>query len=82
MRNLQCRGPAGRYCKTMMSRLGDPHAAGLSVFEVTTFATGKRRIVGIVHKTDARDVGLMLNHCPWCGANIEPVEKAERTVSR
>lgn len=70
----KCEGPAGPYCKTLSDRFADGRT-GLSVFAVTSIRTRVRRVVGVVHRLDAKDVGLMLNRCPWCGANIEPEEK-------
>lgn len=26
---------------------------------------------GVYYKTSAKDRGLMLNHCPWCGESLE-----------
>jgi len=33
--------------------------------------TGDTRKVGVAYKTSAKDPGLMLNVCPFCGAEID-----------
>lgn len=43
---------------------------GFSTLVVTNTKTGKERVVGIAFKKTANDRGIMLNHCPWCGAAV------------
>lgn len=33
--------------------------------------TGDTRKVGVAYKTSAKDGGLMLNNCPFCGEKID-----------
>jgi hypothetical protein len=79
MKTKKCQGPAGPYCVALDERLnanpGGYGVAGISSFVVTHVGTGARRTVGVVHRLTKKDAGLMLNHCPWCGGNIEPEEK-------
>jgi len=45
--------------------------------DTTTF---EEEFVGVVYKTNAKDKGLMLNVCPWCGGSVrfwKPVEGSE-----
>lgn len=43
---------------------------GLSVLMLTHRTTGKARLVGVAFKKNSADRGVMLNSCPWCGAEI------------
>lgn len=73
-----CAGPEGPFCPTLDRRVAalvNERRAGLVIIEVTSFKTGEHRVVGVAHKTKPSDVGLMLNHCPWCGADIAPRER-------
>lgn len=62
------------YCWAMSEKAEmDPNSRskGLSELRLMNMTTGKLRTAGIVYRTNARDKGLMLNHCPWCGAAIQ-----------
>ena len=52
-------------------------AKGLIRFEVISRKTGQYRVLGVLYKTGARDKGLMLNVCPWCGCNIQFFDESE-----
>lgn len=76
-----CR-PEG-FCTAMASAMNDvanARAKGLSTVVVMNINTGEERLIGVAYKAKASDRGIMLNHCPWCGAAIlwdKPRETAE-----
>ena len=78
----KCEGREGPYCSLLSERLHEPNArkAGLSVLRVTSTRTGKSRNIGVCFRTKASDRGMMLNLCPWCGADIKPREDGEFVV--
>jgi hypothetical protein len=45
-------------------------AKGLSMFKPYNSRTGEFRFAAIIYKTKARDKGLALNFCPFCGAKL------------
>jgi hypothetical protein len=85
-RRLLCAGPKGPWCTTMATRLAEQtsarHRAGIEVFVTTNDKTLARTIHGIVHRANRRDNGLMLNHCPWCGAWISPERRGPTGTSK
>jgi hypothetical protein len=46
------------------------HAKGLNCAEVMNMASGKISGFLVMYKTSSKDKGLVLNFCPWCGAEI------------
>lgn len=71
----KCAGRAGPYCVAMSKEL-DPLAnsqrAGLTVIVTVHWQTnpnGTHR--GVALKRTGKN-HMMLNYCPWCGANIAP----------
>lgn len=58
------------YCVYLLDRLGSPFIKGFSATQVINLKTSKTRSIGIKYKTSAKDRGLMLNFCPWCGGDI------------
>lgn len=62
------------WCRRLDERLApeaNAHAKGLTTVVVTTLSTGEDRCIGIAYKLDARDNGMMVNFCPWCGEDIQ-----------
>ncbi len=62
------------YCQPLEDRL-EPDAnarrKGFVVMVLMNMTTGDTRKVGVAYKTSAKDPGLMLNVCPFCGAEID-----------
>jgi hypothetical protein len=62
-------------CPTLAERLDEPNArrkgfSRLEVVDILGFLSGsdrKARAIGVVFHTSAKDQGLILNFCPWCG---------------
>jgi hypothetical protein len=52
-------------------QLADGRYKGLQHFLLFNIKTGKSRYAGIVYRKKANDKGIMLNFCPWCGAEIQ-----------
>ena len=50
------------------------HAMGLRELVLTSIKTGRQRVAGVYHKARTKDRGLMLNYCPFCGADIRYVD--------
>ena len=71
-------------CGTMEQRLTDGHKAGFFVLVLFNMKTEKDVVKGIAYKQNARDNGLMLNYCPWCGTKLmedgKPVYLEETTA--
>jgi hypothetical protein len=71
---LKCSRKA--WCSSMEDRLNDfdyssKAAKGLSVLVLMNLRTGRDLApTGVVFRKSAKDVGLLLNVCPWCRAPI------------
>ena len=73
----RCGGKNGDYCASLQSRLGDQHSKGLVLIEVmnlkkhTTWAFA-------AYKQTAKDRGVVLNFCPFCGKGLHlpPIKDA------
>lgn len=70
---LRCSKRKRTFCRRLDQMLA-PEAnvkqKGLSVMVVTKWQTSESRAVGVVYRTGAKDRGLMVNFCPWCGASL------------
>lgn len=51
---------------------------GLRLNVLTNFKTNKRRVAYITYHESAKDDGVVLNLCPWCGENLIPPTTAEQ----
>ena len=59
------------WCPGLDRVLGpDDGTAGFSPLIVMHKDTGARRLVGVRFRSKYRDNGVMLNFCPFCGAEI------------
>jgi hypothetical protein len=65
------------YCKTMLDRsesVGNAKSGLIRMSAMDMSGTvGNASIIpiGITHKINTKDRGLMLNNCPWCGNSID-----------
>lgn len=62
------------YCKALDDRIegmANHRGKGLVLMVMTNFTTGDTRKVGVAYKLSAKDGGLLLNHCPFCGERID-----------
>jgi hypothetical protein len=70
-----------RFCVFMEKALDDTLAnerrRGLTVVEVTKISTMKTRVLCVAYKKGARDPGIALNFCPFCGGDIAPKSKTK-----
>jgi hypothetical protein len=65
----------------MLAEEANAHKAGLVVFALTNMLTGDSRVAGVVCKRSARDNGVLLNFCPFCGHDLRPMlGGAEREI--
>jgi hypothetical protein len=76
-KDWKCR--KGKWCEVMEERLA-PEANHFKkgyfhLFVTTNLASPKleRSLVGIVHQKDAKDNGMVLNFCPWCGVDLKKI---------
>ncbi len=53
-------------CKHLAERIGDGGKGFKAEYTVNRSERGTRSL-GVSYKTSAKDVGLMLNWCPFCG---------------
>lgn len=84
-KNMACKGPEGPYCWLLEERLApeaNQRIGGLVIIVITSFKSNTTNVLGVAHKLNARDVGLLLNHCPWCGGNIKPLDKYYKKSKR
>jgi hypothetical protein len=62
------------WCSTLSERFSHDRRAGFHVLEVVDVeklgATMETRVVGVYYKESAKDKGMMLNFCPFCGTKI------------
>lgn len=63
-----------RFCRLMENALGNTlsneHVKGFVAIQVTNMKTFQSRVLGIAYRKSARDRGLMINFCPFCGKSI------------
>ena len=60
------------FCSSLVKRLQEPNARkkGLVPIQVMNMKTTEMSIIGVAYKMDARDKGVMINYCPWCGEKV------------
>jgi len=63
------------FCPTMAARaepVGQGARHGLIQMAVMDFSAKPitTRGIGIMFKMNAKDKGIMLNYCPWCGGRL------------
>lgn len=67
--------PGEATCDTMHDALCDTATStatkGFVKIDVHNMKTGESRVLGIAYKKSPRDVGMMLNFCPFCGAKYK-----------
>lgn len=68
----KCKRDPMTFCTAMdqVLDLSPSHTKGLSCFTTTNFRTDEMKTWGVIFKKNAKDGGLLLNTCPWCGENI------------
>jgi len=61
-------------CKRMEESVEgpNPRGKGLKEYILTNVKTGKRRWACIAYHTSAKDRGVAMNFCPWCGESLLP----------
>lgn len=63
------------FCASLASRVKHPNDGGYGLVMLITLNTSDKRVKeelkGVLYKTECKDRGLMLNHCPFCGAKID-----------
>jgi hypothetical protein len=57
-------------CQSLSERLGN--SKGFVNIRVINVKTGIERELGIAYKINAKDRGLLINFCPFCGGDIVP----------
>ena len=50
----------------------NPKGKGLKEYILTNFKTGEKRWACIAYHSSAKDRGVALNFCPWCGESLRP----------
>lgn len=58
------------WCSPMGERISDTKT-GFNTVTTINLRSGKTRLIGIVYRRNAKDRGLMLNVCPWCGSDLQ-----------
>jgi hypothetical protein len=70
-----------QWCAAMAERITDERR-GFNTVNVVNLQTGTLRLIGIRYCLSAKDRGVMLNFCPWCGTDISFFEEEKTTVER
>jgi len=74
------------WCEGMKLTLGpspetDRETKGLGVSVGWLGDEKQPRLIGIVYRPKARAQGIVLNHCPWCGASLRfDIDEREATT--
>lgn len=79
-----CDPSSRRLCKTLHDRthaMANARRAGIHVLQLMNMETGTFRTLGPVFRTSAKDRGLVLNFCPWCGADWRPIYKLDEEAA-
>lgn len=59
------------WCDAMAKSFQVASGVGLRLVMLFNTKTGKERHA-FVYKRDRKSVPIFLNHCPWCGAFLDP----------
>lgn len=75
------------YCPTMDERLEPSdglRGRGFLVLNIMNFIHGTSQVFGVVYKASAKDRGVILNFCPFCGAQMGDswVQKARAALDK
>lgn len=71
---IKCDGKNSNYCSMLESKIeGITNATkkGIILMVLINFKTARSRVVGVSYKSNAKDVGVMFNFCPFCGERID-----------
>ena len=64
------------FCKTMREKSSVyPGQKGIRIHHITYLPTMKLAYAFAAYHISAKDIGLALNFCPWCGGNIQNWDK-------
>lgn len=66
------------FCKSLNRVMNDEpnsRAKGFSLLQMIKMSTGKMSWPAVVYKMNAKDRGVCLNFCPFCGADLQPFLK-------
>lgn len=70
--------PRVTLCRTMVERLNEfSRGKGLRHLQYSNMETGKFTRSLVVYATSAKDNGLVLNRCPWCGGQLYRDEEVQ-----
>lgn len=71
------------FCKTLCKRVKAPGSGGYGFFEVQVLDLEKRGVktIGVNYKESAKDRGVMLNNCPYCGEKIDWFRDGRKEVT-
>ena len=65
-----------RLCSSLSERAhveaNTTHRAGFDVLVTYQMATGHELWRGVAYRTSGKDRGVMINFCPFCGADFRP----------
>ncbi|MDR2095174.1 MAG: hypothetical protein LBP76_06610 [Treponema sp.] len=64
----------GVFCNTLDKRIKYPGSGGYGLFSflVLRYDEGMmERCIGVIYKETAKDRGIALNYCPFCGEKID-----------
>jgi hypothetical protein len=61
------------FCSTMAAKIKFPGEGGYGFFAVMVMNSKEltQTLAGAMYKTSAKDRGVMMNFCPYCGTKID-----------
>lgn len=65
-----------------LARQIDDNTRGFDSVTAINMKAGTSRFIGYRYKQRAKDKGVMLNFCPWCGASLQFWERAASEETR
>lgn len=66
---MQFKCDENRCCEFLASRLEEFHRRGFVAIYVCRVGSAKTNFRGVAYKQTARDRGIMVNFCPFCGGH-------------
>ncbi len=65
----------GSHCKALQNNLCEANRPGLACLITINLKNGQEQLRGVYYKRLERDKGVMLNYCPFCGADLRPMHE-------
>jgi len=85
-KSLKCSLWFTRLCDSLQERVqfgDDKYKKGFGALILTDMTTCFQYFAGVVYRKDAKDNGLVINFCPWCGEKLgsEFIDRAKKRAA-